>query len=253
MAQKGWCGFSGWSEHPGGSGREDLGLRALARSTQPALLCLLPPFLPTDVNNFLCRPPVPLSGWPGCHGNGILLGLGVERAGSGGEEMMRGTWGSACPLVPAFAVPTLAAAPLCLGTCVAWQPPSAMSSPGSPLWSLGLSLELQPSSACSCPLWAGCLCTPQARPHLLPLRGPGEAWPGQALSLHQAAGAGVRLIPVSVAAAPDPVQNPPPSAHLPSSLPWPRGHQFPPCWFSPSRLSLPSPHLPSTKKKPGRP
>lgn len=51
-------------------------------------LCITSSCLPADVENFLCSPLPPFSGQPGCHGNCILLGLGVERVGSRGEEMV---------------------------------------------------------------------------------------------------------------------------------------------------------------------
>ena len=85
-------------------------------------LCITSSCLPADVENFLCSPLPPFSGQPGCHGNCILLGLGVERAGSRGEEMV--TLDSGLCLSPCFC--------FCISSCILAppQPPRGPWHPG---------------------------------------------------------------------------------------------------------------------------
>ena len=108
------------------------------------------------------------AGRPGCHGNCILLGLGVERVGSRGEEMV--TLDSGLCLSPCFCIssphpcPTPATTSALAPRFLVNVPPQHfpplvlclhLVSLSLPSLSLHLFLALHPSSSHSCLLWAG--------------------------------------------------------------------------------------------------
>lgn len=189
-------------------------------------LCITSSCLPADVENFLCSPLPPFSGQPGCHGNCILLGLGVERVGSRGEEMVM--LDSGLCLSPCFCFcissphpcPTPATTSALAPGVLVNVPPQrfpplvlclhlvclSLSS-----LSLHLLLDLHPSSSYSCFLWAGYHSVPsQARPSSPAKSEGGLAW--SCPSPHKAAGAGDAFILASAA--------PPPQAPPHPQLPW---------------------------------
>ena len=211
-------------------GKAVWGSRTLHRAPPPQsslfFLCITSSCLPADVENFLCSPLPPFSGQPGCHGNCILLGLGVEGWEQGRGDGDAGLWALSVPLLLHFQsrpCPTPATTGALAPGILVNVPPQRFP----PLvlclhlvrlshssLSLHLFLDLHPSSSHSCRLWAGYHSVhSQARPSSPAKSEGGLAW--SCPSPHKAAGAGVAFIPASAA----PLQRPPPQLPWKGSMP----------------------------------